>query len=308
MKKVSGIKFLFFSRGISKWVRRLVTVHRRFSFLPHKQMNIIRQYADCLKAHEIRGTFFIPAILLERYVTHLRTIDPKTVEWGIHGFVHTDHSQLEYEQQKTQITKAVDIFDRYDFKFKGFRCPYLRFNEHTKKALMATGRFQFDSSNSVVWEEVYGPGEKYYPWIKDFYKADPYKKDLASPYAIGQLTEIPVSLPDDDITVDRERLGPAEIFNMWSVMLKTCHQNKEVFVLQLHPERFFELREVLNRLIEEAKSLRPAIWITTLSEVAHWQKNNQPATWPASYQGAFCITGDIDAITINDFFTRLREW
>lgn len=308
MKKVSGVKFLFFSRGISKWIWRLITVRRRFSFHPRKQMNIIRQFADCLKTHDVHGTFFIPAVLLERYVSHLRTIDTKTVEWGIHGFVHTDHSQLEYEQQRNQISKAVEIFDKCGFKFKGFRCPYLRFNEHTRKVLMGTGRFEFDSSNSIIWEELYGPNQKHYPWIKTFYRATTYKKNLAVPFLVEQLTEIPVSLPDDDITVDRERLSAPEIFNMWSAMLKTCHKNKEVFVLQLHPERFLELKDVLVPLIKEAKFLQPSIWITTLSQVADWQKSNPIGSWPEPYQGAFCITGDIDAITIKDFFTRLREW
>ncbi len=308
MIKVHGVKFLFFSRGISKWLRRFISIGRRFSFVPYKQVNIILQFADYLKAQGVRGTFFIPAILLERYASHLRVIDQETIEWGIHGLVHTDHSQLAYERQKTQIIKAIEIFDKYNFRFKGFRCPYLKFNEHTKKALLAAGRFQFDSSASIIWEDVYGPGEKYYSWIQDFYKAQPYAKGLALPYDADALTEIPVSLPDDDITLDRERLNSAAIGPMWQQMLKTCHDNKEVFVLQLHPERFLELKEVLMGLIQYAKSLQPAIWITTLGDVAQWHKNNPAGRWPGSCRGAFCISGDIDAITVQDFFTRLREW
>ncbi len=308
MNKVNGIKFLFFSRGFSKWARRLISIQRRFSFFPFKQMNIIRQYADCLRVHEVQGTFFIPAVLLDRYVTHLRTISPEIIEWGIHGFVHTDHSKLQYEQQKTQITKAVGIFERHGFSFKGFRCPYLRFNEHTKRILMETGCFQFDSSDSIIWEEVYGDGHKHSQWIRDFYQPQPYRKNLARPYRIEQLIEIPVSLPDDDIMIDREQMKAAEILHVWSTMLSICHRSREVMVLQLHPERFLELKEVLMQLIKEAKSLKPAIWITTLGEVSGWQKNNPPGTWPEPYQSAFCITGDIDAITIQDFFTRLVEW
>ena len=304
MKKLGGIGFLFFSRGVSKFFRRLMSIKKRFSFLPGKQMGIIRQFADCLKAYGIRGTFFIPAILLERYASHLKGIDPKIVEWGIHGYVHTDHSGLDYDQQKAQMTKAAEIFDRCGFAFKGFRCPYLRFNEHTANALMATGRFEYDSSHSIVWEELYGPGRKHYSWIKDFYKALAYKKNSAMPFIIGKLSEIPVSLPDDDISLDRESLNQNEIFDMWCFMLKTCHRNNEVFVLQLHPERFLELKDTLIRLIEEAKSLHPAIRFARLSEVANKNKNNTSD----EYQGVFCITGDIDAITIQDFFTRLKEW
>ena len=308
MKKIGSIKFLFSSRGVSRWGRRLGTVARRFSFLPYKQVGIIRQYADCLKAHGVRGTFFIPAILLEKYLSQISSIDPKVIEWGIHGWVHTDHSQLQYDQQVAQISRAVEIFDRCGISFQGFRCPYLRFNEHTHKALMAVGRFKFDSSASLVWEDVYGPRRQHYAWIRDFYKARTYGQASAIPCLEDRLMEIPVSLPDDDICIDRESLGPAEILGMWGGMARTCHRNGEVFVLQLHPERFLELQPVLEALIMQVKALQPAVWIATLSDVARWKKDHPQDAWPQPYRGAFCITGDIDAVTIQDFFSRLREW
>jgi len=308
MKIFEGFKFLFFSRGITRWIRRVISINRRFSFTPYKQMAIIKEYAACLKSHGVRGNFFIPAVLLDRYAMHLNEIDSKTIEWGIHGLVHTDHSQLKYEEQRVQITKAVAIFDKHGFDFKGFRCPYLRYNHHTRDVLKSIGRFKFDSSSSLVWDQVYDDGHKYYPWIKTFYGAQVYVTNLARPQGRGQLIEIPVSLPDDDITLDRERFSNPEILRIWSVMLETCHRNKEVFLLQLHPERFLELKDVLVELIKKAKALRPSMWITTLSDVAEWQKKNPSGTWPEPHQGAFCISGDIDAITIKDFFSRIKEW
>ncbi len=308
IRVIKGIIFLFSSRGISRWVRRLISINRRFGFTPRKQMNIIGQYVSCLRQNGIKGTFFIPAVLLKRHLDCLRSIDRATIEWGIHGLNHTDHSMLDYKKQKAQLTKAVEIFDDGGIPFTGFRCPYLRFNPDTRKILNEIGRFSYDSSSPVVWCEAYGPDNRNFQWIKDFYKAQDYQRNALFPYSIGEICEIPVSLPDDDILADRERLDPKKIFMIWSSVLKSCHDHKEVFVLQLHPERFLELKEVLQGLIQEAKSFNPPIWITTLSEVAFRTQQVHPFRSPEPYQGALCITGDIDAVTINDFFVRLKNW
>ncbi len=308
MRGWEGIKFLFFSRGLSRWVNRIRTILNRFSWGPSKQMGIIFAFVDCLKEHHLQGNFFIPAVLLKRYAAELKKVDRQTIEWGIHGLVHTDHSKLNAHEQKTQITQAITVFDQCGFDFKGFRCPYLRFNEHTHEILWGLNRFKFDSSKSVLWEEVYNREQAHYLWIKNFYTAQTYVKNAAQPLMLGSLVEIPVSLPDDDITVDREHYDAETIFRMWAFMLRACHKNNEVFVLQLHPERFLELKDVLNKLIMEAKSLQPSIWMTTLGEVAQWQESNPSGGMPDLYQGAFCISGDIDAITIKDFFLRLQEW
>jgi peptidoglycan/xylan/chitin deacetylase (PgdA/CDA1 family) len=309
MRALKGIQFLFSSRGIHRWFYRLRTVWRRFGFTPAKQMNIIYQYTACLKKYGVQGTFFIPAVLLKRYASWIKKIDHKTIEWGIHGHVHTDHANLSYEEQKEQIAMAVKTFDECDVEFKGFRCPYLHFNAQTHQVLEENPRFLFDSSYSVVWKSFYSEEEyKSSLWIRDFYRPAEYRRNSLIPYSHGFLTEIPVSLPDDDVLVDRDHLDANEIFGIWEKILHACHKNNEVFVLQLHPERFLELKVVVEYLIHEAKSMKPPMWITTLSEVASIKRTSVSFQIPAPYQGAFCITGDIDAITISDFLRRLKDW
>ncbi len=91
-------------------------------------------------------------------------------------------------------------------------------------------------------------------------------------------------------------------------MLLDCHKNGEVFVLQLHPERFLEIEWALVSLINKAKSVQPPMWICTLGQLAQWQQGNPQGRWPNPYQGVFCISGDIDAVAIGDFLIRLWEW
>ncbi len=308
MNSFKGIQFLFFSRGFSRWVDRFKTIFERFGFTPGKQMKIILSFSQCLKAHGVRGNFFIPAVLLKKYCKHLRKVDRDTIEWGIHGLNHTDHSALDYETQKSQLKKAIEIFDSCGFKFTGFRCPYLHFNEHTQAVLKELGRFEFDSSCSVVHQDFYGATKKYFTWIKDFYHAKSYSHGALKVEYVAGLPQIPVSLPDDDITIDREKWTSSEIYQLWESMLKRCHENNEVFVLQLHPERFLEAQDILPKLISAAKSFSPPVWIATLGEVAAQENFSPGRVVPQGYRGVFCITGDIDAIVVQDFFWRLVKW
>jgi len=224
--------------------------------------------------------------------------------------VHTDLSKLSQEEQKEQIIKAVDIFDKYGVGFWGFRAPYLRINAYTVKALAQLKRFSYVSTNTVLWDEIYGADRAYFKWITDFYNPLLHSHASSPPETANAITQIAVSLPDDDVLVDRERMDREPLLALWENMLRFCHEKDEVFVLQLHPERIVELGGVLVELIKSARALNPPVWIATLGEVARCLQSDasDARKWPRPYRGVFCITGDIDCITIGDFIIRLREW
>ena len=305
-----GLKFVFFSRGLKNGLSRLGAVKERFGFTPRKQMRFIDHYLLLLKQLNVKATFFITANILERHIKVIRKISSDNIEWGIHGFMHTDLSGLKLKDQREHIDKAVEIFDRCKMPFKGFRAPYLRTNTHTFKALADSGRFLYVSCGTVLWDEIYGQDYNYFKWAKIFYNPLLHSSVTSDIRTTNGITEIPVSLPDDDTLVDREGLDAKSVLQLWKKILRVSHEKNEIFVLQLHPERIYELESALIDLVKEARSLKPAMWIVTLGELAEWQKNSggQGQKYPSPYQGAFCITGDIDSITVSDFIIRLKEW
>lgn len=310
MKVLEGLKFIFLSRGPGKILARLSTINKRFGFTAAKQIKYINYYISLLRGNGVKATFFIPAKIFERYSKDLKKINSDSIEWGIHGCVHNDLSVLDKEAQEEELKKAIEIFDRCGIDFIGFRAPYLRTNSYTLEAISKSGRFLYASTDTILWDEAYNGKQAYYKWIKDFYHPDLHSDISSLPRIEAGIMTLPVLLPDDDVLVDRERFGKSEVSTLWGRILEECHKKNEVFVLQLHPERIYELDTVLVDLIKKAKMFTPPLWITSLNEIARWEKINEKGgnSWPDGHQGAFCITGDIDAITISDFIIRLREW
>ncbi|MEO1369064.1 MAG: hypothetical protein AAFX50_17955, partial [Acidobacteriota bacterium] len=62
---------------------------------------------------------------------------------------------------------------------------------------------------------------------------------------------------------------------------------------------------VLGALLERARE--HSMWVTTLAEVAARRRAGEVG-WPAPHRSAFCVTGDLDAMAVRDFFSRLETW
>jgi hypothetical protein len=71
-----------------------------------------------------------------------------------------------------------------------------------------------------------------------------------------------------------ERLGirsPNRLAEIWLTMMKRIVQWEECFVLQVHPERYWDFRQALENLIDSARQTG-TIWIVPLETVAQWWK------------------------------------
>ena len=306
MSAISALKFMFISKGPRGAFQRFLTVKKRFALSPKKQIDFIKHYISLLKKHNFKATFFISAKILEKHIQDLEAVSSDSIEWGIHGFIHKDMSELKPDELKEHISRAVAIFDRYGIAFRGFRAPYLRANIYNAKILAESGRFLYDSSTSIIWDEFYGQKHNYFNWVNNFYNPILHSDKASLPNKENVLIELPVSLPDDDILIDKEIYNAEEALLLWKNILRFCHEKNEMFILQLHPERIFELNNTLEALMVEARKLTPPLWITTLTQLAEWKRDNGATAnrWPSPYQGAFCLTGDIDSITIQDFIDR----
>ena len=310
MKFLKGIMFMLRSRGLAKGFKRLFFILERFGVTPRKHIRCLNHYIAILKKYNIKATFFIPALIVNKYAGDIKTLDSAVIEWGIHADVHTDLSRLDKQTQEEHIKKAIQTFDRLGIVFSGFRAPYLKTNNNTQAVLAGQHRFEYDSSKTVLWDDIYGPGNSSYGWASMFYKFEKSTLNTVMPYKKDGILEIPVSLPDDDMLFDRDKLTVKQTGDIWIKMLKVCVRRNELFVLQLHPERIFEAEEALSRLISEAQRSDPPVLITTLRDIANLFNDNKLAdkVWPEPYRAGLCISGDIDSLTLLDFVDRLKKW
>jgi hypothetical protein len=206
----------------------------------------------------------------------------------------------------------------------GFRAPYLRWNDDLLAALAAAGLI-YDSSQPILWPVVdtaaLSPEQRQaLDTLLAFDRPASAETTSALPFWVGDLLELPVSFPDDEMLVERLRLRDAgAIAQHWIAAFDQCHARGEMFVLQLHPERFPLCAAALERLLDHVTQLGPAVWRASLGDVAAWWRQQHavgedlstvtgsmaPRRWPGGALSAFVLSGDIDAVTLWDYAARL---
>ncbi|MEM8993356.1 MAG: polysaccharide deacetylase family protein [Acidobacteriota bacterium] len=302
----SGFGFMLASRGWRRGVHRTSLILRRFGLGTRRMAGNLRAMHDVLETHGASATLFVPATVLR---DHRRVLAPflasPRIEWGVHSDYHTDLSRMEPAEQASHLENAVRLFVQAGVPFTGFRAPYLKTNGQTARLLEDLGGFVYDSSPCVLWDEVYPPSAPSYGFVREFYRPRLHSETSSSVEAADGLVRIPVSLPDDDILVDRDRLAPRAVLATWRAALDAAHAAGEIFVLQLHPERGRELAGVLGALLGRARE--HSMWVTTLAEVAARHRAGEVG-WPSPHRSAFCVTGDLDAMAVADFASRLKTW
>jgi hypothetical protein len=263
------------TRGLRNLLSRIGTVYSRFGFSSKKFQRILKKYCSLTQELGCKPTFSLTAVILKRHPELIREIRKYEVEFAIHGYIHTDHGVMSYQEQKKHFSKAIDVFNRFEIPFTGFRAPFLRVNDHTFQAITDLG-FPYDSSNSVNWEvidraEFTKEALREYQRVLDYYSCPMAKKTLALPRMINNFIEIPVSMPDDEIMM--ERLGLTdheEMTKIWSAVLKDSYASGELFTIQLHPERISYYEKTLTSIINDSKKYSPPVWLATLGDISNW--------------------------------------
>jgi len=212
---------------------------------------------------------------MQRHPSFARELLDRGVELAVHAYTHVDLSALDYRAQAENIGMAVDTFRRLGVPFEGFRAPYLHWNEDTMRVVEEYG-FRY-SSNQAFWWEVLEDSQLP-PSAREgmargraFYRPLSSGEGFALPFRRRGFVEIPVSLPDDEILLDRMYLhDPSTLRELWMRIVEESHRRGELFTLQLHPERIDFFAEVLEEVLRFARSAEPSIWTATLEEIARW--------------------------------------
>lgn len=257
-------------------LRRILDVHSRYGVDGLKMIHRITQLLDLLEQFNVFPTFPIPVVVLIKYPQFFTHLLEKGIELAVHGYRHVDYTKLSLDQVEQELGKAYASFRAFGLAQCGFRFPFLRKHSSLLKKLSENG-YAWDSSVARYWKEVFGDEltekkKKACQRILSTYQAIPAEEVKNLPYWIGQMIEIPVSLPDDDMVLDRiGNKTPQFLFNVWLQILENVRNRREVFVLQAHPERYDFFYIALSQLIYQANTYGD-VWITNLGEIANWWK------------------------------------
>lgn len=265
------------SKGAASIARRGYAIAARVGVTPGRMARSLAAFGALLARYDAPATFPVTANTLARNPGVLANLlaGPAAIELAVHGRRHIDHSLLPASALPDELARAGESFARAGIPFTGFRAPYLRWNADLLAALDAAG-FQYDSSRSVLWPVVeraaLNPAQTAgLTTLLDFCRPLPADAYPALPAWTGNLLELPVSFPDDEMLVERLGLTTAAAqAALWSAVLARSHARGELFVLQLHPERFFMCADALAEVLAAARQLRPAVWIASLGEIAGW--------------------------------------
>ena len=266
-------------RSVGYIVRRGTALVQRYGVTPPKAE---RRILDCVRKlanHGCRPTFPIPGALVDKYGEFTRTLQAMGAELAIHGYEHVDFRSLSSAEAGHQFVKAGEVFREQRIRAHGYRCPYLSATEELHQSV-PDGLVQYSSNDAIWWEDVPGcdAGNTLFDTLRRFYRAESSQAAVAMPRWVNGLVEIPVSLPDDLQLSDGLNLDPAGIQQAWTAMLHHIHGRGELFVVLFHPESYDRCAQAFDRMLDAARRMQPAVWITQLRDVSRWWREKAAFT------------------------------
>ncbi|MBN1551062.1 polysaccharide deacetylase family protein [bacterium] len=252
---------------------RILNIYKRYGLSNEKVRKILIQFVTDIQRYNIQPTFPVTASVVRRTPTLFQSLEQCGVEFALHGFKHIDYTQLAIENVHRHWEQGLAIFKQCGLRNHGFRFPFLRRDPLCLNTLNSHA-FLWDSSDVISWplpKTLLIPQKRVsdYQSILETYQVKDARENVSLPYFIKSLVEIPVSMLDDDILVERLGFGVEQIDSVWQSIFEETYKRKEMFVLQLHPERYLECKMSLLRLIKKISKMTD-VWTPTLSELALW--------------------------------------
>ena len=274
------LRHLIKSKGVTNLLSRALMIYQRFGFTRKKSKEALQRIVEINHKHGCIPSFFIAAELLERHWELFSNICHNGVHVGLHGYHHIDYAQMSGAAQEADIARGLEKFREHGLKVSGFRAPFLRFNDETSKVASDKGidwvshsTMLFDGNICLDGQESRGNVRHL---LGDFYTTRSHTEEPSLPRWEPHCLEIPVSLPDDELLVDRLGIrDPIRLREIWLDMLDSSRRQGELLNFILHPERIDYVAQPLDALLEQANSYGD-VWVGSLDEIAKWwQQRNR---------------------------------
>ncbi len=212
-----------------------------------------------LQRHDVRATFFVPAVAALLHPEEQRRLVADGHEIGIHGWIHELNSVLPYEVERDLMRRSADALEAITgTRPVGLRTPSWDFSPNTLSIEREMGLL-YDSS---LMADV------------DCYEL------LLEGVPTG-IVELPVEWIRDDAVYFimhrfeslRPHMPPEAVLDIFRREFEGAHAEGGVFQLTMHPHiigyrsRIWILEEVIR--LARAKG---DVWFATHAEVAAWAK------------------------------------
>ncbi len=206
-----------------------------------------------LKRQGVKGTFFVPGWIAERYPEEIRQVVRDGHEVAHHGYMHEDCSRLTIEEERKMISNGSDALERVTGKMvRGFR---LIPGKNTLRLLAEAG-FLYDST------------------LMD--DDQPYRLSLDGKPT--DLIELPVCFAFNDTSyfaytfgMAKPLLTPREVEWVYNDEFDAMYEEGRYCMFMLHPQVIGRASRLamLERTIERMKK-KEGVWFATAEEVAQY--------------------------------------
>ena len=213
---------------------------------------------DLLARHDVRATFYVPAVAALLHEDEQRRVVGEGHEIGIHGWIHELNSVLPYEAERDLMFRSADALERITGRRPvGLRTPSWDFSPHTLAIEKELGLL-YDSS--LMADE------------------DCYELLLAGEET--GIVELPVEWVRDDAVYFmmhrfqslRPYTPPADVLDIFRREFDAAYAEGGIFQLTMHPHiiGYRSRIWILDELIRHAKA--KDVWFATHAEVAAYAK------------------------------------
>ena len=219
----------------------------------------VPRIAALLARHDVRASFYVPAVTALIYPKEQRALTAAGHEIGIHGWIHELNSGLSYEDELDLMLRSSDTLAKITGKRPvGLRTPSWDFSPSTLRIQKEMGLL-YDSS-LMADEDCY---------------------ELLLDGEPSGVIELPVEWVRDDAVyfmmnrfqAQRPYTPPTDVFDIFRREFDAAYDEGGLFQLTCHPHiiGYRSRIWILDELIRHAKARGP-VWFATHEEVVRWAK------------------------------------
>jgi peptidoglycan-N-acetylglucosamine deacetylase len=214
---------------------------------------------DILRAHDVKASFFVPAVTALLYPDEQRNVAAAGHEIGIHGWIHERNSVLPLAAERDLQMRAADVLEKVaGVRPVGIRTPSWDFSPNTLAITREMGLI-YDSSlmADVDCYELLMNGEN------------------------SGVVELPVEwIRDDAVYFNMNRFAalrpytpPADVFELFKQEFDGAYREGGLFQLTMHPHisgyrsRIWILDELIRYIRSHAN-----VWFATHADIVRYAK------------------------------------